>query len=60
MFLKDTTYFTAKIFKVLKTSLSKLLKNIIDLVSLIERIISTSIKIKLKKLLTNLKDLQHI
>jgi len=46
-----------KIFKILKTLLNKLLKNIMDLISLIKRIININVKIKLKKLLINLKDL---
>jgi len=41
----------------LKTSLNKLLKNIINLISLIKRIININVKIKLRKLLINLKDL---
>ncbi len=41
----------------LKTLLNKLLKNIINLISLIKRIINISMKIKLRKLLINLKNL---
>jgi hypothetical protein len=44
-------------FKHSKTLINKLLKNIVDLVTLIKRIILTSIKIKLSKLLANLKKL---
>jgi hypothetical protein len=40
-----------------KTLISKLLKDIVDLVALTKRIILTSIKIKLNKLLVNLKKL---
>ncbi len=55
--LKDITSFTIKIFKTLKTLLSKLLKNIINLISLIKRIINISVKIKLRELLINSKNL---
>jgi hypothetical protein len=40
-----------------KTLISKLLKDVVDLVALTKRIILTSIKIKLSKLLANLKKL---
>ncbi len=57
MFLKDITSSTIKIFKMLKILLNKLFKNIVNLISLIKRIINISVKIKLKKLLINLKNL---
>ena len=60
MFLEDIASSIIKIFKILKTSLSKLLKNIINLISLIERIINISVKIKLRELLINSKNLQHV
>ncbi len=60
MFLKDIKSSIIKIFKILKTLLNKLLKNVMDLISLIKRIINISVKIKLKKLLINLKNLQYI
>jgi hypothetical protein len=44
-------------FKYLKTLISKLLKGIVNPVALTKRIILTSIKIKLSKLLVNLKEL---
>jgi len=44
----------------LKTLLSKLLKNMTDLINLIKRIINISVKIKLRELLINLKNLQYI
>ncbi len=56
MFLEDITSSIIRIFKILKTLLNKLLKNIINLISLIKRIININMKIKLKKLLINLKN----
>ena len=58
--LKNITFSIIKIFKILKTSLNKLLKNVTNLISLIKRIMNISVKIKLKKLLINLKNLQYI
>ncbi len=57
MLLKDITSSIIKIFKILKTSLNKLLKNVANLISLIERIININMEIKLRKLLINLKNL---
>jgi hypothetical protein len=43
-----------------KTLISKLLKGVANPVALTERIMSTSIEIKLSKLLANSKELQHV
>ena len=57
MSLKDIASSIIKIFKMLKISLSKLLKNIINPISLIKRIININVKIKLRELLINSKNL---